>query len=414
MTIELPLKMQSFYRPCRYKVRYGGRGGAKSWNVARLLVMLGINPQPLFMDRSKLRILCARELQNSIKESVHQLLRDQITLLQMERYYNITDTYISSIFGSEFIFSGIKNNVTKVKSMEGIDIGWVEEAEKVSNNSWQVLIPTIRKDGSEIWVTLNPDEEEDPTSQRFIINGASLGDSLDIEMMNLDDNPWATEALLKEREYLYRVDPDAAAHVWGGCFRKASAAQIFRGKYIVEAFEPVTEDQDEHNAWRGPYFGADWGFANDPNVLVKCWIHARRLYVEYESFGYGVENEDIAPMWKYDVPGCDEGYTIRADNSRPETISYVKRNGQLKVEGAQKWEGSVEDGIKFLRSFETIVIHPRCKHMQDEAKFYKYKVDPITGDVLPVIVDAHNHGWDSVRYALQPAIRGKRSMLEVL
>jgi phage terminase large subunit len=413
MRIELPLKAQGLFRPKRYKVRYGGRGSAKSWSVARALIMLAVNPEILFPGRKSIRILCARELQNSIKESVHQLLRDQIAALGLESFFKVTDNSIESDNGSVFIFSGIKNNVTKIKSMEGIDIVWVEEAEKVSHNSWQVLIPTIRKPGSEIWITFNPDEEKDATSQRFLVHPPP---DIDIEKMNWFDNPFLPEESIKEKDYLYSVDADAAAHVWGGEFRKASADQIMRGKYIVQAFEPVLESDDPFNYWKGPYFGADWGFANDPTVLIKLWIDAakRRLMIEYESFGYGTENEEIAPLWKSQVPGCADGYVIRADSARPETISYVRRNGKLNVEAVRKWEGSVEDGVKFIRSFETVVIHPRCIHMIDEAKFYKYKVDPITGDVLPIIIDKFNHGWDSVRYALEPAISGGASIYDCL
>ena len=408
--ILLPVKAQSLFLPKRYKVRYGGRGSAKSWSVARALIMLSLNPSILFPGRDKIRVLCARELQNSIKESVHQLLRDMIDEMGLSVFFRITDSSITSVNGSEFIFSGIKSNVTKIKSMEGIDICWVEEAEKVSNNSWQILIPTIRKEGSEIWVTFNPDEEKDPTSQRFIV--APPPDS-DIQMMNWTDNPFLPEPLRKEKDYLYSVDADAAEHVWGGHFRKASKDQIFGGKYRVEGFTPIVGSEWENQNWNGPYFGADWGFATDPTVLIKCWIWDRKLWIEYESFGYGTENEEIGPLWRTEVPGCSE-YVIRADNARPETISYVKRNAKLKVIAAEKWAGSVEDGIKFLRSFEVIIIHPRCKHVQDEAKFYKHKTDPLTGDVLPDIIDKFNHGWDSIRYALQPVIKGKSSIYDCL
>jgi phage terminase large subunit len=299
--------------------------------------------------------------------------------------------------------------------MEAIDICWVEEAEKVSNNSWQVLIPTIRKQGSEIWVSFNPDEESDPTYQRFVVNPPP--DAVVVEV-NWRDNPWFPEELRKEKDYLYRVDAEAAEHVWDGKCNTRSNAIIFRGKYVIESFTPKTDGEFDDENWLGPYYGADWGFAEDPCVLMKMWISApasgeKKLYIEKESYGIGIELDDIAPRWRRDIPECADG-VIRADSSRPETISHVHKKGGLNVIAAEKWPGSIEDGIAFLKSFEQIVIHPRCEHQAEEARLYKYKVDRVTGDVLTDIVDKHNHCWDGDRYAMEPAIRKKKSIYGVL
>lgn len=414
-TIELPRWARRLFVPRRYKVPYGGRGSAKSWTVARVLVMLAHNPKLLFPLKSKLRILCARELQNSISESVHKLLSEQIDMMGLSAYFKITDTSIRHVLnGSEFIFSGIAKNVKKIKSMEGIDICWVEEAENVSKASWEVLIPTIRQQGSEIWITFNPNEEDDPTYQKFIVNPPPNCDSFPV---NWNDNKWFPPELEEEKNYLYRVDPEAADHVWGGKTNTRSNAVIFRGKYSVREFSPVAGNAfDEYN-WRGPYYGADWGFAEDPTVLTKLWISPerekdKRLYIEKESWHQRLELDDIASTWRREIPECVDGI-IRADCSRPETISHVSGHG-LHVIGAEKWAGSVEDGIAFLRSFVEIVIHPRCTHQSDEARLYKYKVDPLTGDVKKDIVDKHNHCWDSDRYALEPMIGGHRSIYNVL
>jgi phage terminase large subunit len=213
------------------------------------------------------------------------------------------------------------------------------------------------------------------------------------------DNPWLPEELVAERAYLYRVDPDAAAHVWGGECRQATDAQILRGKWTVEAFEPEA-------GWDGPYHGADFGFAHDPTTLVRCWVHQRTLYVEHEAYRVGLELDDTAAHWQRHVPDCAR-YTIRADSARPESISYLRRHGLPQITGVQKWPGSVEDGIAHLRSYERIVLHPRCTHAADEARHWSYKVDQRTGDVLPVVVDANDHVWDAVRYALAPLIRAR-------
>jgi phage terminase large subunit len=382
--VDFPRKMQPLFRPKRYKILKSGRGCAKSWSIARALLLMAA--------RKTVRILCTREYQTSITESVHQLLSQQIELLGLSSLYEITQRVIRCHrTGSAFIFAGIKTDPKKIKSTEGIDICWVEEAEKVSEESWKFLIPTIRKDGSEIWVSFNPDQEDDPTSKRFIANLPP--DSIVIELTQAN-NPWFSDTMRKEMEYDYRVDAEAAAHVWGGQFRKGSNAQIFRGKYIVQAFKPEA-------TWDGPYFGADWGFANDPNTLVKLWMNQRKLYIEYEAYGVGVELNQIPQLWD-SVPGARD-HVIRADNSRPETIFHVGQLG-FNVVAANKWPGSVEDGIVWLRHLEQIVIHTRCKHAEEEARLYRYKTDKITGDVLPIVIDAHNHIWDPVRYAMEPAI----------
>jgi phage terminase large subunit len=380
----LPAYAEPLFQPARYKIIFGGRGAGRSWSVARaLLIQASMRP---------LRILCTRELQNSIQDSVHRLLTDQAEMLGLP--FKATQREITHANGSLFIFDGLRYNPTKIKSLEGVDVAWVEEAERVSEDSWQILIPTIRKSGSEIWVTFNPDQETDPTYRRFVQNpppGAWVA------KVSSTDNPWLPAELKAEREYLYRVDPDAAAHVWGGECRTATDAQILRGKWIVEEFEPGEE-------WGGPYHGADFGFAQDPSTLVRCWIHARTLYVERESYAIGLELDDTAGRWQRDVPDA-EHYVIRADNARPESISYLRRHGVPRIEGVTKWKGSVQDGIAHLRQYERIIIHPRCRHAADEARHWSYKVDARTGDVLPDVADGSEHIWDAVRYALTPLIR---------
>jgi phage terminase large subunit len=390
----LPRKLGGLFKPKRYKVLWGGRGGAKSWGVAKTLLMMAAH--------TKLRILCARELQVSISESVHKLLADQIANEPWlrARYEVQKTTIICTATGSEFFFVGIKNNVTKIKSFEGADICWAEEAEKVSNHSWQVLIPTIRKPGSEIWVTFNPDLETDPTSVRFLLNAPP---GAWVQKIGHEDNPWLPKELREEMEYLYKIDPEAAAHVWGGGFRTNSEAQIFRGKYRVEAFTPEPD-------WDGPYYGADWGFSVDPTALVQLFIHDNTLYIYNEAYGHHVDIDDTPELFD-GIPGARKA-KIRADSARPETISYMNRHGYGGVTGASKWQGSVEDGIAFLRSFKAIVIHPRCKHAQEEARLYSFKVDRLTKDVTTDIEDKHNHIWDAVRYALEPLI--KQSTLGML
>lgn len=390
---DLPPWWSDFERPARYKVAVGGRGSGKSWTFARKLLLLAAE-RPL-------RILCARELQVSIRDSVHRLLSDQVDALGLADVFEVGQSYIrgrgARNAGADFIFKGLRHNAAEIKSMEGIDICWVEEAQAVSERSWNLLIPTIRSPGSEIWITFNPDQESDPTYQRFVANPPA--DSI-VREVNFDVNPWFPPDLEKERAHMARTDPDAYAHIWLGKFQVHSHSQVLKGKWVVDVFDPQPH-------WMGPYFGADWGFAEDPTVLVKCWIDRRTLYVEHEAYGVEVALDDIPQMFAL-VPDADM-HDIMADCSRPETINHLGNHGWERVRAAPKWPGSVEDGVEFLRSFERIVIHERCRHTADEARMWRYKTDPLTEQVLPVLVKGNDHTWDAARYALSYIIKGRKS-----
>jgi len=389
--VALPEAFQFLTEAARYKVAYGGRGSAKSWSVARVLCLLAAS--------KPVRILCARELQSSIRDSVHRLLADQIEALNLSARLEIQNAEIRGVNGSLFIFEGLRHNTTKIKSMEGIDICWVEEAERVSEESWKILVPTIRKPSSEIWVTFNPEQETDPTYTRFVKNPPP--DAI-VRKVNHDQNPWFPIELRKEMEYDYRVDPDSAAHIWGGECKKIGDAQVLKGKWTIDDFTPEAD-------WNGPYYGADWGFSQDPTTLVRMWIHKRTLYIEYEAYGVGVEITETPALFD-NVPGSRK-HTIRADSARPETISYMKRQG-FNIMAAKKGPGSVEDGIAHLRGYEKIIIHPRCKYAAQEARLYSYKVDKLTGDILPILLDANNHIIDAVRYGLEPVIKPAKLIME--
>jgi phage terminase large subunit len=373
----------------RFKVAYGGRGSAKSWTVADAAIIRAFG-----MPRQ--RILCAREFQRSIKDSVHYLLASQIERLGLERAFRVIDTEITcKTTGSQFIFAGLHHNISSLKSLEAIDVCWVEEAEVVSEDSWSKLIPTIRKPGSEIWVTFNPDQESDPTYRRFVPGQPQFDEKRTKSVMvSWRDNPCLPDVLRDELEHLRKTDPEAYAHIWEGGTWARSDAQIFNGKWLIDDFIPA-------DTWDGPYFGADWGFSRDPTVLVKIWIDGRRLYVEYDEGSAGIAIVDTPALFDR-VPGS-RTHTIRADNSRPETIGHVAGAG-FDCVAAAKWPGSVEDGISYLRGFDKIVIHPRCRRAAEEFRLYSYKTDPRSGDVLPIIVDRHNHVIDAIRYALEPII----------
>jgi len=384
--IQIPEAFEDLFTPARYKVFYGGRGGAKSWNFARALIVTAY--------KNKTRILCAREIQKSIADSVHKLLRDQIYELGLDGFFEIYQKTITGINGSEFIFEGLHLNVRQIKSKEGIDIVWVEEAEKVSDDSWSFLIPTIRKDGSEIWVSFNPDSEEDPTYRRFI---TSPPDGAIIRKVGYKENPFFPEVLKKEMEYDKRVDYDRYMHVWEGHTRTISDAQVFKGKFRSDVF-----DTPEGATF---YLGADWGFSQDPSVLVRAFIKDGRLWIDHEAYGVGVDIDDTPTL--FDVVPDARKWMITADSARPETISYMQRHG-YKMRSAKKGKGSVDDGVSFLRSFEEIVAHERCKHTLYELRHYSYKTDRLTGDVLPILEDKHNHCIDALRYGIEKIMLSNR------
>ena len=391
--VELPEKLLFFLnKKSRYKIAYGGRGSGKSWAAARCLIVLAL--------QSKIRVLCTRQLQTSIANSVHKLLSDSIQELGLSDNFEITRDQIRCKNGSEFFFKGIQNNINEIKSIEGINYCWVEEAQSVSENSWEVLIPTIRKENSEIWVTFNPDREEDATYQRFVINPPP--DTI-TQLVNYSENPWFPDVLRKEMEYCKEIDYGKYEHIWLGKTVIDTDAQIYHGKFELKEFE--TPDDAVF------YHGADWGFANDPTAVVRCFIKDQCLYIDYESGGVGVEFEELPALFNK-IPGINK-WEIRCDSSRPETISYMSRQG-FRTVACPKWNGSVEDGIEYIRSFRRIFIHPRCKHTYEEFKFYSYKQDKNTGDILPVVLDKDNHYCDALRYALNPYIQKNVSILSVL
>lgn len=219
---NIPEVFSDLFEPKRYKIYYGGRGGAKSWGFADALLVIG--------TQRPLRILCARELQKSIADSVHKLLADQITTLGLEEFYTIQQKAIVGLNGTEFLFNGLKHNAREIKSTEGIDICWVEEAENVSDSSWEILIPTVRKEGSEIWISFNTKQPTDATYKRFIFDADE--DSI-IKKVSFRDNPFFPEVLEKERLKLKKQDPKAYAHIWEGEFDTRYSGGIY-AKWIAE------------------------------------------------------------------------------------------------------------------------------------------------------------------------------------
>lgn len=226
MTIQFPDKLQCLFKPSRYKVLYGGRGGAKSWGIARALLIQGAT--------ARHKILCAREIQKSINDSVHSLLVEQIEALNLSGFYTVTKTSIIGKNGTEFIFAGLRSNISNIKSIPGITRAWIEEAQTVSNASLKVLIPTVREDKSEIWLSFNPELEDDDVYQNFVVDPPT--DSIVVKI-GWQDNPWFPEVLRQEKDELKRKNPVEYEHVWEGHCKQAIDGAIFANELRLAAEE---------------------------------------------------------------------------------------------------------------------------------------------------------------------------------
>lgn len=405
MSLSIPAAFEPLLLPARYKACVGGRGSAKSHSIATALVLRGV--------QRPLRWLCAREIQRSLAASVHQLMCDKIREAGLSGAYHVTRDGIRGPNGTHFLFAGLRNNPDSVKSMEGLDGAWVEEASRCSQKSLDLLTPTIRKEGSEIWCSWNRENATDPVDNLFLGGEPPPGSA--IMRVSWRDNPFFPAALREEMEWTKRRDVDKWRHIWEGELLVRTGARVFPS---------WTEDDldDDVPASAVPRLGADWGYSVDPTVLVKCYRFGRTLYVAREAYRVGCEIDEIPslfagsdvrdpPRWRN--PRGHRGIegalssTIVADSSRPDTISYMRRAG-FSIRGAVKGARSIEEGVEFIRSHD-IVVHPSCKHVLDELRTYSYEVDPITDEVLPRLADRDNHLIDALRYALESERRTARS-----
>lgn len=333
------------------------------------------------------RAVCLREVQKSLKNSVKLLVEDKIRSKGLSGRFTILEAEIRTPGGGVIIFQGMQNHTAdSIKSLEGFDVAWIEEAQSLSQRSLDLLRPTIRKPGSEIWFSWNPNKPTDPVD--VLLRGEQPPSDATVVQVNWDANPWLPDELRADMEDDRRRDPDKFMHVWQGAYSLNSEARVFRN-WKVEPFETPTDAIHR--------FGADWGFAVDPTVLVRCHIDGRKLYVDAEAWQVGCEIDHLPKLFDT-IPGSKR-FLIRADSARPETVSYMKRQG-YRIIGALKGQGSIEDGIEFLKSFD-IVVHPRCKRVAEELTLYSYKTDPQTGEILPFLEDKNNHTIDALRYALE-------------
>lgn len=394
--IQIPPKLIPVFvaENVRYRGAYGGRGSAKTRTFA---LMTAVKAYQLAEAGVSGAILCAREFMNSLADSSMEEIKQAIQSVDwLNDYFEIGQHYIRTRNGLiNYIFCGLRHNLDSIKSKARILLCWVDEAEKVSEMAWRKLTPTVRETNSEIWVTWNPETKGSPTDLRFRQNPPK--NSVIVEL-NYQDNPFFPDVLEQERlNDLARLDYASYAWIWDGAYLENSKKQVLNGKYVIQPF-----DDDLYKKADRLLFGGDFGFANDPNTLIRSFILNDCLYIEYEAYGVHVELDEMPSF--YDSVPESRKWPIKGDCSRPETISHIKRKG-FNISGAKKWQGSVEDGIAFLRGFKKIIIHPRCKHTAEEARLYSYKTDRVTEEVLPIIEDKNNHCWDAIRYGLDGYIK---------
>ena len=368
--------------PSRYKAAWGGRGSGKSHFFAEMMIESHI------IDQTR-RSVCVREIQKSLQQSVKRLLETKIQAMNASAYFEVQESVIKSKKGDgAIIFQGMQNHTSdSIKSLEGYDCAWVEEAQSLSQTSLDLLRPTIRKPGSELWFSWNPRMQSDPVD--FLLRGPEPPKDAEVIKVNFSDNPWFPDVLRDEMEYDQRRDPDKYQHVWQGQYLTNSTARVFRN-WKIDDFEAAPEAIHR--------LGADWGFAIDPTVLVRCHIIGRTLYIDYEAYMVGCEIVNTPDLFMT-IPEAEK-WPIVADSARPETISHMRKNGFPKIMGAVKGAKSVEEGIEFLKNYD-IVVHPRCRHTIDELSLYSYRTDPLTGRVLPLLQDKKNHVIDALRYACE-------------
>lgn len=415
--LQLPYAFRELWLPARHKAFYGGRGGAKSHSKADVLVARGYERG---WGEDTFRWLFAREIQNSLKASVKRLLEDKIKAQGLgpvedggNGYYRITDRGITGGDGrTEFLFAGLRSNPDSVKSMEGLDGAWVEEANKVSQRSIGLLTPTVRKPGSELWWSWNRTDVKDPVDSMFL--GGTPPPRSIVRKVGHEDNPWFPEELREEMEWDRARDYEKYLHVWEGEPVTMSESRVFKNWTVEDVDHLVPEGCV-------PRLGADWGYANDPSVLVLCYVFGRTLYIRKEAWKLKLDIDDTPAFWAgsddtgqarwtnvkgfegladpFDGDRAALRNRVIADSARPELIAHLNRRG-FRVVASRKGPGSVVEGVEFIKSFD-VVVHPDCQHVVDEFTHYSYEVDPITDEVLPKLKDKKNHTIDSVRYALE-------------
>lgn len=410
--IDTPRAFVPLLNPARYRGAHGGRGSGKSHFFAELLVEKCV-------AEPGTHAVCIREVQKSLAQSAKRTIEAKIQKLGVGHLFDVQKAEIKTPGGGLIIFQGMQNHTAEsIKSLEGYDVAWVEEAQTLSETSLRILRPTMRKPGSEIWFSWNPRKADDPVDDFLRGNSKKSKEAraagkwapppgASIVEANWQHNPWFGETEMPaDKDYDFGRDRDMYAHVWGGEYEKNSQARVFKN-WRVEHFDPPP-----HGTIL--YGGADWGFSQDPTVGLICFIVGRTLYFWREVWQIGCEIDRtpalfdrLDPEWSPGRRAHEPSWQSLAqrvpfisDSARPETISYMQRHGYPRMQAAIKGPGSIEEGVEFLKQYD-IVIHPDCMHVAQEFEHYSFKIDPHTELVTNVLEDKKNHTIDSARYAVE-------------
>ena len=390
---QFPRKLHFLFEPSRYKVARGGRGSGKSWGFARALLLIG--------TQRKIRVLCAREVQLSIRQSVHKLLKDQIAALELGSHYRVLETEIRGVNGTEFSFTGLSTlTVDTIKSFEGCDYCWVEEGQTITKRSWDILIPTIRKDGSEIWISYNPILETDETHQRFTINPPE--DCTNV-LINWRDNPWFNDVLDAERRHCKKTDPDNYDNIWEGKCLPAVEGAIY--------FKQIQRAEEEGRVCHVPYdpllrvhVVVDLGWEDSMAIgMVQKGPSEIRLidYIEdhhkdLETYSQMLKAKEYnwGKVW---FPHDGFAPSVQTGLS---SAKIFRRIGWDVPEKDAVAKMSVEEGIKAAR-----LLFPRmyfektkCARLIECLKRYRRSINQKTETPGGPLHDEFSHGADMLRY----------------
>lgn len=387
---QFPEKLEGIFDPHRYKVIYGGRGGGRSWGVARYLLIEG--------GKEPHRFLCTREVQKSIRDSVHRLLQDQISVLGMDHFYEVLDTEIRGLNGTVFVFSGLSDQTAEsIKSYEGVTKAWCEEAQSISKKSWRMLIPTIRAEGSEILVTFNPELDTDETYQRFIVN--TPPDAWLCEL-NWRDNPWFPEVLEQERLHCKETEPDEYDNIWEGKCRPAVEGAIY-AREIAEALSdqrivrvPYDPRLKVHTIW-------DLGWNDSMAIILVQKVRSELRIIEYIEDShktldwYAAELNSKRYNWGTDwLPHDGDVKEFRTGKSAKQILQRFNRKVRITP------KIGVEDGIKMARMTfgQCFFDKVNAEKLVECLKRYRRSVHSKTEEPMKPVHDSFSHGADAFRY----------------
>lgn len=391
LVIETPRLLLPLLKPAPLKGIHGGRGSGKSHFFAELLV------EDCLVEPT--RAVCLREVQKSLSQSSKLLIEDKIAKFGLEGSFRSLDTKIIAPMGGVINFMGLSDQTEdSIKSIEGYKRAWLEEAQSISQNSLDLLLPTIRADGSEVWASWNPKRPTDPID--VLMRGPNRYPGTIAIEMNYMHNPRFPKRLRELMEWDKRRDPDKYAHIWLGKYRKMSQTRVFKNWRI----EVVTPPKGVSFL-----FGADWGFSSDPTVIICGFIVGKTLYIYRARSQVGVEISDTPKFFDHLDPknvGFARKWVITADSARPETISHMKKHGYPLIQPSRKGQGSVEEGISFLKDYD-IVVDPSCTCVIDEFSEFSYKLDKLTNLPTPNLEDKKNHTIDAARYMVEDVRKPK-------